>query len=124
MAEKKLIMIVDDNLPFRMLLRAFLQKADYQVIEAENGGQAIQALETSKPDLVLLDLLMEPVGGFDFMAQYGERGYDMPVVLITADPGADILTRASKLGFAGVLKKPVTEERVLQVVRRFTEVVK
>ena len=119
MQEKPTILIVDDNAPFRMLVRAFLLKEDYRVIEAENGLQAMEMLEENKPGLLLLDLQMQPMGGFDFMLEYNNRGYKMPVVLITADPSSDILTRSSKLGFAGVLKKPVNEERILQIVKRF-----
>jgi DNA-binding NtrC family response regulator len=119
MQEKPTILIVDDNAPFRMLVRAFLMKEDYRVIEAENGLQAMEMLDESKPGLLLLDLQMQPMGGFDFMVEYNNREYKMPVVLITADPSSDILTRSSKLGFAGVLKKPVNEERILQIVKRF-----
>jgi CheY-like chemotaxis protein len=116
--QKKTILVVDDNLPFRLLMRAFLQKADYNVYEAEHGEQALALIKTSAVDLILLDLQMLPIGGFDFMTQYIQDGHTTPVILITADPSGDILTRASKLGLAGVIKKPVTEERLIPLVQR------
>lgn len=116
----KHILIVDDNAPFRHLLGAFLKKADCQVSEAVDGLTALEFLAQNKPDLVFLDLQMQPLGGFDFMTEYTGMGYTAPVVLVTGDESSDILTKASKLGFAGVLKKPITEDRILQIVRRFT----
>lgn len=117
--ERPTFLIVDDNAPFRLLLRSFLVKANYRVWEAENGEQALEMLGQRPIDVVLLDLQMQPMGGFDFMPIYQQRGYKMPVLLITADPSTDILERATKLDFAGILKKPVTEERILHLVKRF-----
>ncbi len=120
MADHPSLLVVDDNLPFRMLLRSFLVKGDYRVYEAENGEQAMAMLAERPIDLVLLDLQMQPMGGFEFMPLYTQAGYKMPVLLVTADPSTDILERATKLGFSGVVKKPVTEERILHIVKRFT----
>lgn len=112
------ILIVDDNAPFRHLIAAFLKKADYNTIEATNGLEALLLLKTEKIDAVLLDLQMLPVGGFAFMEEYNELGYTQPVIMITGDQSTDILARTSKMGIAGVLKKPVTEGRILQIVER------
>lgn len=112
------ILIVDDNPPFRHLLVAFLKKAGYRTLEAADGQQALEVLAENTPKAILLDLQMEPMGGFGFMEEYQNRGYTIPVVLVTGDASTDVLMRASKLGFAGVLQKPVTESRVLQVVER------
>lgn len=114
------VLIVDDNAPFRHLLSAFLKKAHYTVLEAIDGQSALEALVYQKPDLIFLDLQMQPLGGFDFMKEYTALGHTIPVVLVTGDDSSDVLTMSTKLGFAGVLKKPVTEERILQIVRRFT----
>lgn len=119
MSDTPALLIVDDNLPFRMLLRGFLVKGGYRVFEAENGEQAMQLLAQHSFDLVLLDLQMQPVGGFEFMPQFVQQGYKMPVLLVTADPSTDILERATKLGFAAVVKKPIIEERILHIVKRF-----
>lgn len=115
------ILIVDDNPPFRHLLRAFLTKASCNVVEAENGLQALEKIPVEHPDLILLDLQMQPLGGFEFMREFTASGNTTPVVLITGDESTDILNHATKLGFVGVLKKPVTEARVLQIVERFAK---
>lgn len=112
------ILIVDDNTPFRHLLVAFLRKADFATIEAADGQEALDILEEDQPKAILLDLQMEPLGGFGFMEEYMERGYTIPVILVTGDGSNDILVRASKMGFSGVLQKPVTESRVISILQR------
>jgi CheY-like chemotaxis protein len=114
---ERTILIVDDNAPFRHLMVAFLRKGGYNTLEADDGLAALAMLQIEKVDAILLDLMM-PVSGFAFMEEYIEQGYKLPVVLITGDQSSDVLTRSSKLGFVGVLKKPVTETRILQIVER------
>jgi CheY-like chemotaxis protein len=109
------ILLVDDNLPFRHLIAAFLKKAGYGTLEASNGREAFDVLERETPQAVFLDLLMQPVGGFAFMQEFH---HDIPVILITADDSSDVLARAMKAGFAGVLKKPVNETRIVQMAQR------
>lgn len=115
------LLLVDDNAPFRGLMAAFLNKAGYKTLEAENGEQALALLDEHKPSMIFLDLQMQPMGGFDFMREYTERSHTAPVVLVTGDPSSDILTHATALGFAGVLKKPVNGERVVQFATRFSQ---
>jgi len=115
------ILVVDDNTPFRHLLAAFLKKSGYATLEATDGQEALEILNRESVDAVLLDLQMQPVGGFTFMPEYRELGHRAPVILVTGDPSTDILERAAKMGFAGVMKKPVTEAHVLRMVARVTE---
>ncbi len=114
------ILVVDDNAPFRHLLGAFLTKMNCTVSEAPDGLTALEFLEKNVVDLVFLDLQMQPLGGFDFMPEYRDTGRTAPVILITADESSDVLAKATKMGFAGVLKKPISEDRIVQIVRRFT----
>jgi DNA-binding NtrC family response regulator len=112
------ILVVDDNAPFRHLMAAFLNKAGYQTALAADVIYALEVLTQKKIDCILLDLQMMPMGGFGFMQEYIELKYTAPVILITGDDSSDILTRSSKLGFAGLLKKPVSESRIIQIVER------
>ena len=118
MSPRKKVLIVDDNQPFRFLLTAFLQNAGLETIEAADGYQALQMLLTEEPGVILLDLQMEPLGGFGFMEEFNERKYAIPVVLITGDTSTDVLTRATNFGIASVLQKPVTQTRVIEIVQR------
>ena len=83
------------------------------------ANTALEELKRKPVDLVLLDLQMEPMGGLNFMDEFQTTEFKtIPVILITADPSTDILLRASKMGFAGVMKKPVTREQLLKMVER------
>ncbi len=111
------ILVVDDNPPFRHLVVAWLRMQDYRVYEAEDGDKALDELAKHPVDLILLDLQMEPMGGLTFMEHLQETDYKTtPVVLITADPSSDILLRISKLGFAGMMKKPIEQPALLKMI--------
>jgi signal transduction histidine kinase/CheY-like chemotaxis protein len=80
------ILIVEDDPANRELLRRMLEKAGWSVEEAENGQAAFERIEARRPSLVLLDLMMPRVDGFDLVARLRERAdlRDIPVVIITA----------------------------------------
>ncbi len=80
------ILIVEDDPANRELLRRMLEKAGWQVEEADNGQAALERIEAKRPSLVLLDLMMPRVDGFDLVARLRERAdlRDIPVVIITA----------------------------------------
>lgn len=113
------ILVIDDNAPFRALMAAFLEKAGYIPLQAESGARALDILQSEKPSLLLVDLQMDNLGGFDFIRECYNRGIDIPAVMVTGDTGADVWDRASRLGFAGLLKKPVNEDRLLKAVAHF-----
>lgn len=111
------IMVVDDNPPFRHLVTAWLKDAGYQITEAGDGEEALAKLEEQSVDLILLDLQMEPLGGFNFKESVrGTTLNNIPTILITADPSSDILMRSARMGFNGVMKKPIERTRLLQMI--------
>ncbi|HEY1096210.1 MAG TPA: response regulator [Alphaproteobacteria bacterium] len=111
------ILVVDDNPPFRHLVAAWLYQAGYHVVQANDGLDALEQLNRHKVDLILLDLQMEPLGGFNFREAVGATSYNtIPTILITSDPSSDILMRASRMGFDGVMKKPIEQNRLMQMI--------
>jgi len=85
------ILIVEDDPMNRDLIRKTIEKAGWAVEEAENGQVALERIESSRPALVLLDLMMPHVDGFDLVARLRERTEyrDIPVVVITAKDLSD-----------------------------------
>ena len=83
---ERLVLVVDDELSVRQLLRRMLEPDGYTVIEAENGRAAMERLRDVAPDVILLDLMMPEMDGFQFVAEFRrhERWRDVPVVVITA----------------------------------------
>ncbi|MCK5556604.1 MAG: response regulator, partial [Alphaproteobacteria bacterium] len=68
--------------------------------------------------LAVVDVRMEPMGGFEFIAITQAEGYKMPVILVTGDQDSSLLERAGKLGVATVLMKPVQKDRLVSMVGR------
>jgi CheY-like chemotaxis protein len=80
------VLLVDDDAAVRQLIRRMLEPEGYGVVEAENGRAAIERLRDTTPSVVLLDLMMPEMDGFDFVAEFRrhERWREIPIVVITA----------------------------------------
>jgi signal transduction histidine kinase/DNA-binding response OmpR family regulator/PAS domain-containing protein len=109
------VLVVDDDPKTRDMLRRTLQKAGWTVAEAANGCEAIEALERAKPALVLLDLMMPGMDGFEVLERLhdDETWRDVPVIIITAkDLTADDVDRLNGR-VAKVLQKGAYQRRDL-----------
>jgi CheY-like chemotaxis protein len=98
------ILVVDDDPDARAILNRFLTKAGYGVHLAANGREALEFVDAHPPDVIVLDLMMPVMSGFEVLSALRMREVwaRLPVVVITADPGHT----ASHLGVAAVLSKP------------------
>ncbi len=111
------ILIAEDNQISRELMASVLKTQGFNVTPAGDGNEAIELLKDHHVDLALVDLNMEPKGGFDFVKYLVANAIDLPVVIITADDSSDILTRASELGVTRVLQKPVEPDRLIGITK-------
>ncbi len=111
------ILIAEDNEISRELMASILKTQGYGIIMASDGDEAIKALSGNDINLALVDLNMEPKGGFEFVKYLVLNSIKLPVIIITADDSSDILLRASELDVTRVLQKPVEPDRLLDVVR-------
>lgn len=116
--QKKKILIVEDNDFVRMQIRKYLEGADYAVVEATHGDEAIEVVRKDNLDLAVVDVRMEPVGGFEFVRMMQAEGVMVPVILVTGDQNLDILEQAGKWGIQTVLLKPVQKDRLISMVGR------
>lgn len=110
------ILVVDDSGYARRTHRRILESADHTVIEATNGMEAIESYFLHKPDLVLLDLSMEDMGGLDVLRKFREMDTGARVVVISADiqrSTAQLVAEAGALRFLG---KPASPEQLLETV--------
>lgn len=110
------ILIAEDNEISRELMASVLKTQGYNVIPASDGSEAITVIQNSHVDLALLDLNMEPKGGFEFAKHLILNGISLPVVIVTADDSTDLLSRANEYGITRVLHKPVDPNRLLSLV--------
>ena len=82
---KKNILVIDDDHPIRALLTHSLERAGFDVFEAENGQVGIEITRSRQPDLVLLDLNMPGMDGYQFLRLFHEGGGNVPVIILTAN---------------------------------------
>ena len=109
------VMLVDDDPMQVAYLRALLTALDVtNMMTSNSGGDAISQIENAdkKPDLLICDLLMPGMDGFDMMSQLAEKKISMPIIVISAQSqavrkSASILATIKSLNFLGELEKPV-----------------
>ncbi|EST54818.1 transcriptional regulator [Brevibacillus panacihumi W25] len=123
----KQILLVEDELVISRVLKAYLQKEDYQVWQAENGNDAVRLFEEQKPDLVLLDVMLPEMNGWEVLKYIRERSA-CPVIMMTALGQTDQKLKGFNQGADDYITKPfVAEEvvaRVNAVLRRSAILVK
>lgn len=117
---QKRILAVDDSLSMRMLLRASLTNAGYEVAEAEDGRAALDWLENNEPTLVITDINMPRLDGFGLIAELRaqKRFRDMPILVLTTESSPEKKARARDAGATGWIVKPFDPEKLTVAVRR------
>ena len=110
-----LILIIDDNPMNLEVLSAALVNAGYEVAIATRGERALQQIQRSQPDLILLDVMMPGMDGFNICQQIKEtlRLSDIPIIFMTALADEESKTRAFELGAVDYITKPFQEKEVL-----------
>jgi DNA-binding response OmpR family regulator len=99
------VLVIDDDASIRRAVGIVLSDEGFQVDEAPNGRAALEAIERCHPDVILLDMKMPIMDGWEFVRRYRAR-YDRraPIVVVTAAPDAAI--RGAEVGADGYLSKP------------------
>jgi len=101
----KTIMVVDDKANIRTLVRDYLSEENFRVVTAEDGQQALFVARREKPDLVLLDIMMPKMGGYEFLRAY-RKEQNTPVILLTARPEESDKVLGLELGADDYVTKP------------------
>ena len=118
---KATILVVDDERKIRELVRSYLEREDYAVLEADTGQRALEAVSRAEPDLVVLDLMLPDVSGEE-VARSIRSGSDLPIIMLTAKAGEDDRISGLRLGADDYLVKPFSPRelvaRVEAVLRR------
>ena len=110
------VLIVDDDEVIRSLLRMTLPDEGYELVEAEDGDQALQIIAARQPSLVLLDWRMPGTSGEDVLTALKQTYPEVPVIVLTAEPEANVRTLAESLGADVFVAKPFSPLQLLATV--------
>ncbi len=110
------ILVVDDEEPIRRLLSQELEEAGFRVLTAANGSQAIQVARQRHPDLIILDVMMPGLSGFDTLAvlKNDPKTATIPVMFLTIMEGRE---RGLRLGAAAYLNKPIDSQLLMRTIQ-------
>jgi two-component system, cell cycle response regulator DivK len=116
----KKILLAEDNQVNRELVREMLEGNNYEVIEVENGLEALHMLPKALPDLVLLDIQMPVLDGMSAIKQLRQKPeyHDLPVLALTAYAMVGDRERVMAAGFSGYIAKPIDRKTLLAEIEQ------
>jgi CheY-like chemotaxis protein len=110
------VLVVEDDEPLRNVIADVLQEHEFRVVTAANGSDALDQLDTLAPDLMVVDLLMPVMHGWDFIETYPEKtgGKSIPIVVVSVN--AALPRSFNRLGVRDVVAKPFAIDQLLEAV--------
>jgi DNA-binding response OmpR family regulator len=112
----KKILVVDDKLEIRNLLNSYLSQEGFDVVSASNGQEALYTARQAHPDLIILDLMMPEMSGYDFIRSY-TREADAPIIVLTARLEESDKVTGLELGADDFVTKPFSPRELVARVR-------
>ena len=110
------VLIADDEAQIREILRVYFQKEGFQVLEAENGQEALERVEADRPDILLLDIMMPVMDGLQVCEEV-RRKYDIPIIMLTAKDDDDDRILGLETGADDYITKPFNTREVVARVK-------
>ena len=111
------ILIADDSDFLRMMVNQILSAKQYTVLEAKDGGECMDILAKERVDILILDIHMPVMDGFEVLAKVKERYPKLPVVMLTAVCDAESVQKTRELGASSYVMKPFSADVLLEHVR-------
>lgn len=116
------ILVVEDNTKIRANLIFQLEEEGYQVQGLPSAEEALEAIEASSPDLLLLDVRLDGMSGVDLVRKLSDRNSLPPTIIVSGEASISETVEALKFGVYDFIEKPVSQERLLQSVKNCLEV--
>ncbi len=115
------ILIADDNPINALLAQRALETSGFRVTLASTGREALDAIAQISPHLVLMDIRMPIMDGFEAIRQLRARGSDIPVIAVSAEMNPQIERRAYAVGANGVAAKPLDAQTLRRLAAEWTD---
>jgi CheY-like chemotaxis protein len=117
-AKKRKILVVDDDEKMRALLREILSGGTYQVLEAQNGREALEMIHREPVDLLITDRSMPVMDGLELLKKLQDEKRKIPSLVISAYGDESIWAEAIGLGAEDYILKPFSSESVMKIVKK------
>ena len=119
----KCILVVEDQLDNRQILRDLLGNAGYALIEAENGEEALKAVAGQRPDLILMDIQLPIMDGYETTRRIRSNGdlKSIPIIAVTSYALAGDDAKALAAGCDAYVTKPYSPKQLLAKVRKYLD---
>jgi len=115
---KKTILCIDDSNTALLLLEYALGEAGFQTILAMSVEQALTIINTQKPDMILLDLSMPEVSGYEFLKMRKQLNIEsIPIIVISAYDSLDSIASVHDLGAVDFISKPISIDTILEKIK-------
>ncbi len=114
-----LLICDDSNMARKQVARSLPEGWDVDITFATNGLEGIKAIREGKGEMVLLDLTMPEMDGYQVLEAVKAEGLDAMIIVISGDIQPDAYVRVTKLGAIEFIQKPVNPEKLQEVLRRF-----
>lgn len=102
------ILLADDDVTIRFLMQTALEQAGFEVILASNGEEAIQLFDTSSPDMVMLDVEMPQMNGYQVCTYLRKQiGNELPIIMVTGMDDVQSIDHAFEVGATDFIAKPI-----------------
>ncbi|WP_405231621.1 Hpt domain-containing protein [Lentisalinibacter salinarum] len=121
--ERPLVLVVDDSITVRRVTERFLQRQGMRVATAKDGIDAISVMQEHRPDIILLDIEMPRMDGYEFATHVrnDERFADIPIIMITSRVSEKHRARAIEIGVNDYLGKPYQDSQLLEAIHALLE---
>jgi DNA-binding response OmpR family regulator len=113
------ILVADDDRMIRLLVRMLLEQDGFKVLEAENGAEALAMTRSAKPDLLLVDLQMPDMTGYQVLQKMlaDPAQASIPVIVLTSESGSAVESQVLDMGAEDFLAKPFKPEVLIARIR-------
>ena len=120
---RKKVLLVDDSATILMMERMILSKLPYDCVTATNGEEAIAKAATERPDLILMDVVMPQMNGFDAVRRLREQELtrDTPIIMVTTRGEAENIESAYAVGCNDYVTKPINSAELMAKMRNFLQ---